>query len=228
MNKSRRLFALTARALAAAGVAVLFVDLFGTGDSAGEFQDASWSIWQADVCAARQWLEAEAPDAAPAVLAVRTGALFLADASLVDGAHVVLWQPVVEGAVFLQQFLRLRSVASKFAGRNEPVSELKKRVLGGEAIEVAGYMISPAIARGLAEGQLAAESLRPARAVDVFEFKQGGVSLTPKLMAWADALNDLGCSVGTTVCDIAPFWSSQEIAAPGAVVDEARKAILSR
>ena len=49
MNKSRRMAALQARALAKAGYAVLQIDLFGCGDSSGDFGDASWQDWVGDV-----------------------------------------------------------------------------------------------------------------------------------------------------------------------------------
>ena len=49
MNKSRRMAALQARALAASGWFVLQVDLFGCGDSDGDFGDADWQRWLADV-----------------------------------------------------------------------------------------------------------------------------------------------------------------------------------
>jgi len=40
MNKARRMAALQARAMSAAGYAVLCLDLHGCGDSAGDFADA--------------------------------------------------------------------------------------------------------------------------------------------------------------------------------------------
>ena len=43
MNKSRRMAALQARALAAAGFGVLQLDLYGCGDSSGEFAEARWA-----------------------------------------------------------------------------------------------------------------------------------------------------------------------------------------
>src|SRR5215472_18869506 len=57
MNLSRRMVALQARMLAAAGVSVLLVDLYGTGDSAGDFSEARWALWVEDVLAAADWLE---------------------------------------------------------------------------------------------------------------------------------------------------------------------------
>ena len=52
MNKSRRMAALQSRMLAARGFAVLQIDLFGCGDSSGDFGDARWEIWRQDVALA--------------------------------------------------------------------------------------------------------------------------------------------------------------------------------
>lgn len=57
MNKSRRMVALQAKAFAAMGFGVLQIDLFGCGDSAGEFGNAHWDIWKQDLGIARSWLE---------------------------------------------------------------------------------------------------------------------------------------------------------------------------
>ena len=56
MNHSRRMATLQAHRLAALGIDVLVVDLFGTGDSAGDFADARWETWQEDAKAAVAWL----------------------------------------------------------------------------------------------------------------------------------------------------------------------------
>lgn len=45
MNKSRRTLAWSARHFARHGWAVLALDLGGTGDSAGDFGDATWAGW---------------------------------------------------------------------------------------------------------------------------------------------------------------------------------------
>ena len=57
MNRSRRMAALGARALAAQGIGVLLLDLHGCGDSADDFGDATWDGWLRDIAAARAWLE---------------------------------------------------------------------------------------------------------------------------------------------------------------------------
>ena len=56
MNRSRRVVTLQARQFAENGYAVLIIDLFGCGDSTGEFADATWEIWKADLGIAEKWL----------------------------------------------------------------------------------------------------------------------------------------------------------------------------
>jgi len=109
MNKSRRMLALQARALACAGLRVLMIDLYGTGDSEGDFADARWEIWIDDLkrCASRL---ARADPTPLSLLGVRIGALLAADllAELEGVERLALWQPVSSGAQFLTQFLRMK------------------------------------------------------------------------------------------------------------------------
>ena len=60
MNKARRMAALQSRRLAAAGYAVLQIDLFGCGDSSGDFADATWETWKQDLRIALGWLKSQA------------------------------------------------------------------------------------------------------------------------------------------------------------------------
>ena len=57
MNKSRRMAALQARAMAAAGYTVLQVDLLGCGDSSGDFGDATWESGIENLVEAGAWLQ---------------------------------------------------------------------------------------------------------------------------------------------------------------------------
>src|SRR6476620_8431972 len=78
MNKSRRMAAMQARAFAAMGFGVLQIDLFGCGDSSGEFREARWNIWKQDLAVARSWLGNRV--AAPVSLwGLRLGALLALD-----------------------------------------------------------------------------------------------------------------------------------------------------
>lgn len=165
LNNSRRLVARQARALARAGYAVLQIDLLGCGDSAGAFEDALWSDWQADARLGLDWLAAHA--SGPVWLwGLRTGALLASDlatdtatrAPAEQATGLLLWQPVASGPQALQQFLRLHA-ASQWLGAGASASASgadtpAKRLERGEPVEIAGYTLTPALARGLQQARL--------------------------------------------------------------------------
>jgi hypothetical protein len=92
MNKTRRMSARMARLLSGAGWRVVQRDLYGCGDSAGDFADASWAAWLDDVDAELRQADTSRP---VWLWCVRAGAL-LASAVLVGRPEVnlLLWQPV--------------------------------------------------------------------------------------------------------------------------------------
>ncbi|MGN2390547.1 hydrolase 2, exosortase A system-associated [Pelomicrobium sp. G1] len=158
MNKCRRMAALGAQALAAAGFAVLQVDLLGCGDSPGDFGEATWDGWLEDARAAADWLAREQGSPVGWLWGLRAGCLLAAEASRriesVNG--LLLWQPVASGAQHLAQFLRLKSanalLASGSASRRDDLR--RKLVEEDQPVEVAGYTLTPALARGLEHATL--------------------------------------------------------------------------
>jgi exosortase A-associated hydrolase 2 len=156
LNKSRRMAALQARAMAAAGYTVLQIDLLGCGDSSGDFGDATWEAWLADVELACDWLQQQT--ATPLWLwGQRTGCLLANEAAnrMQRPVNLLFWQPVVSGKQFLQQFLRLKLAAEILGGESKGVMErLRKQLQQGESVEVAGYLLSPALAAGLEKAEL--------------------------------------------------------------------------
>jgi exosortase A-associated hydrolase 1 len=132
---------LQARALAAEGFAVLQMDLFGCGDSAGDFGEASWATWVADVVAAAHWLGARHglvfPDknrkgseafensavGAPLIFwGLRAGCLLAVEAARAIHRPVsfLFWQPVFSGEQYWRQFQRLGLAARVVAGKSAP------------------------------------------------------------------------------------------------------------
>jgi len=156
MNKSRRMAAMQARALAAGGWHVLQFDFDGTGDSEGEFSDASWAGWLDDIAASRAWL-AQQTGFDPWLWGLRLGGL-LATVSVKQHSApgLVLWQPVLSGRQHLQQFLRLKAGAEWLAAGREAEALAKPMELlqAGNPVEVAGYGVSPALALPMAEANL--------------------------------------------------------------------------
>ena len=161
MNKSRRMAALQAAAMAEAGWAVLMPDLLGCGDSAGDFGEASWDDWVEDVVQSCQWLKRRhgSPAVTLCLWGLRSGCLLAAEAAkhLESAAvHFLFWQPVLNGQVLLQQFLRLKLAGDLIGGTGKQAMESARQALAnGQGVEVAGYRLSPGLARGLSTARLA-------------------------------------------------------------------------
>jgi exosortase A-associated hydrolase 2 len=152
LNRSRRVAALLARRLAAEGCAALLLDLFGCGDSDGDFREARWEIWRRDVIAAVAHLRARGHSRV-ALIGLRLGALLALDAArdCETVVRVVLWQPVLRGDQMMTQFLRLRLAGGLAAGAaaGENTSQLRARLSAGECLEIAGYEIAPELAAAI-------------------------------------------------------------------------------
>ena len=221
MHKSRRMAALQARALAGQGYAVLQIDLTGCGDSAGDFADASWSAWRDDARLAHAWLHAKTAQAVT-LWGLRTGALLAADLAqtLNNVQALLLWQPVIDGSLFLNQFLRIK-LASEMLSDGQSRSgtkDLLAQLESGQGVEVGGNMLSPAMARELGALKLAA--MAPACPVSWLEI--GAVNneqLSPAGQRVADAWRAAGAHVQTQTVIGEPFWATQEITECRPLVD---------
>jgi exosortase A-associated hydrolase 2 len=225
MNKCRRLMALCARALAADGCDVLWPDLYGTGDSSGDFEDAGWDSWRADVAALAAWHADQVPLATPALLAVRSGALLVDAMPAMPQGRVVLWQPVLNGGRFLQQFLRLRVMSQRMSGGSESMAQLEQTLAAGSSVEVAGYTLSARLASGLAAAQLTTASLAHVENLCVLEFKTDvDGTLTLPMQKLLAALTDQGRAASGSCVVAEQFWATQEISAPPSVVEATRAA----
>ncbi len=172
LNRSRHVVATQARDLAARGCGVLILDLFGTGDSDGDFADGRWDIWLDDIAAGARWLRAQGRDRI-GLWGLRLGAtLAVAAAGTIAGActRLVLWQPVTDGRVFLTQFLRIKIAADMARGQPGPTtSDLRAALEAGETIEVAGYDLGPDLAQAIDALRLAELTPPPGCPVAWFE-----------------------------------------------------------
>lgn len=224
MNRSRRMAALQARRLAAGGIHVLLLDPFGTGDSAGDFGDGRWEIWREDAKAAMSWL-GRLCDGRVGLWGLRLGALLAAEVAAdaaCPPARLLLWQPVHSGERFLTEFLRLRVAAGMGGdGAGEKVKDLRARLQRGEALEIAGYSLAPALAASIAGCRLGDPLARlTGLRIDLLEVG------TAEPLAPAPATQQLlkaldGGSPTLTVRTVPgePFWSRQEITLAPALID---------
>jgi len=155
LNTTRRVVAQQARALAAAGYAVLQIDLNGCGDSTGDFADATWTTWLEDARLAHRWLS-QAASGPLWLWGMRAGALLATGLlnSLSEPAHLLLWQPAVTGQQVLQQFVRLHAASQWLGAGNAGEQSPTQRLALGQPVDIAGYTISPELAAGLSQARL--------------------------------------------------------------------------
>ena len=106
MNKSRAMISVHARQLADAGIAVVVPDLYGTGDSEGEFNQAHWKHWKNDLDYLIQWAQGQGAGTIT-LWGLRLGCLLALDLVQEERRIVcglLLWQPVLSGKLHLGQF----------------------------------------------------------------------------------------------------------------------------
>jgi exosortase A-associated hydrolase 2 len=218
MNKSRRMAALQSHALAQAGFAVLQLDLGGCGDSAGDFGDARWDDWIADVRHASIWLNTQtAVRCTPLWLwGLRAGCLLSLQAAqhLDEVCNFLFWQPPWSGKALLQQFLRLRLAADMLHGTGKGAMEgMRQQLHRGLPVEVAGYLLSADVAQGLEQAALSAPTPSvPARRVEWFEVSALQHPRITPLPAGARALwHRPGIALVRHALHGPAFWQSAEI-----------------
>jgi len=214
MNRSRLAVSRQARRLAVAGRRVLVPDLYGTGDSHGDFGEATLEGWCRDLEAAAAGLPAAAGK--PVLWMLRFGAL-LGLAALgdqrIEAGRLVLWSPCLKGDVLMTQFLRLRLMSSLIGneGPRESVSGIKATLEAGESVEVAGYEIRPELYSAISSLDARALFRRVDVPVDWFEvLADEQAAFPPPARALADELATAGLDVHTASVTGPKFWSTVE------------------
>ncbi len=224
MNKARRMAALQSRSMAEQGFAVVQIDLLGCGDSAGDFQDASWEQWCIDINFACDWLRSQHAGNGPAarlwLWGLRAGCLLASDvaARRSDVHGLLLWQPVLSGKQHLQQFLRLKSAAQMLVGQRDASAPAAIDELRSSGyVEVAGYRLPAALADGLSASTL---RLPPSVSqVEWFELNTDpAASLTPGASTIISRWSQSTCSVKSQVVLGPSFWQTAEIELAPALV----------
>jgi uncharacterized protein len=208
MNKSRRVASLQCRDFAVAGWTALQLDLYGCGDSPGDFSEARWHEWVSDIAAAHAWLRATTGHP-PLLWGIRAGCLLAiqAAAKMNRAPDILCWEPVVSGKTYLQQFLRIKAVSELMqqAGRPAGTQESRDALARGETVEIAGYPLTPDLAAGLecAELELPAKRSR----IAWFEIR-GSVrrELAPQSRRCVEAFEAAGHQVTTHMVQAPAFW----------------------
>lgn len=211
MNKARRMVALQARRLAASGFAVLLPDMYGCGDSGGDFSDARWQLWLDDLQRSLTWLQQQTP--APLHFwGLRSGALLATElAREYTPTSLLLWQPVSNGGQFLTQFLRLRLAATMMSGQKETTKQLREMLKAGNNLEIAGYEMNPELADALDDARLQ----MPAPDTKVYWLElatEADRPLLPVSQRLIDSWQQEGIPIHAQSVVGDTFWATQEIA----------------
>lgn len=228
MNKSRRMAALQARALARSGCSVLQVDFGGCGDSCGDFGNASWQGWIDDAIAGARWLQ-QRDDRVPFWLwGLRAGCLIATAtaARLGEPCNLLLWQPTLKGKTALQQFLRVGMAGGLAAGSTKDTGKTLREKLARElTVEIAGYRLNASLARDLDAATLQA----PPQAQRIEWLEVSSAPQPMLLPASAQIIADwteAGHSVHSQIVCGPPFWQTSEISEAPALIDHTLASLL--
>lgn len=218
MNRCRQTLSRFARLAADAGIATLNIDLFATGDSAGELADSRWETWVDDLLHGLDWLEARG-FARPTLLGVRAGCLLAGELlrARPDCAEgMLLWQPVPNGQAVVTELLRMRAVAG--GDRGPGVRELRARLAAGETVEAGGYALTGTLASALGDASL--QTLpAPLPEIRWLEIAAAGNPPRPVARQLVDRLRGAGARATLHQVADPPFWSTAETTIGQATID---------
>ena len=237
MNKSRRMAALQARALAQAGFDVLQIDLLGCGDSSGNFGDATWSAWVRDVTDACDWLRKrmdgttlQIPRPPLWLWGLRAGCLLAAQAAqtLEEPCNFLFWAPTPAGKPLLQQFLRLKAAADLASGNAKAVMEsLRADLTQDRPVEIAGYLLAPSLANGLEQANLKPPARALAGRVEWIELSTRPDSgLTPVAIKAIADWQHAGYAIRSHLVNGPSFWQTSEIEDAPALISSTNAALM--
>lgn len=223
MNRCRSMITLQAQAFAQIGVGTLLVDLYGTGDSAGEYRDAQWSLWLQNIRASAAWL-ADQPGGCLALWGIRLGVMLAAESlrlAVAPGAGLLAWQPVADGQTHLTQFLRIRLAAQMDRPHlpKETTASLRQQLAAGQFVEVAGYEIHPQLAAALDAARLHDRITPPeTRILWIEQAGSNAPQLSPANQKVVNAWRNVGLAPEIRLFAGTAFWQHYERAiAPDAI-----------
>ena len=150
---THRVFVTFARALVRRGHPVLRFDYRGNGDSSGDFSASSIATALEDVGVAVETVKARTGASSVGLLGLRLGASIAAVAAeeRADVARLVLWAPIVDGARYAQDLLRI-NITTQLAVYREVKQDrvaLVEAMKQGETANVDGYAMGFAMYDGL-------------------------------------------------------------------------------
>lgn len=204
---SHRVFVSFARELAASGIAALRFDFRGEGDSARDFEQSDFESRVADtICAIEAVRDFNPLVTEVSLVGLRLGAAVAAEAAArrVDVSRVVLWDPVIDGAAYMQAVLRLNLMFQMALHQKvvESRDTLVARLAQGGTVNIEGYQLAGPLFQQVSAFRLQDSLSRFSGAALAVQANQGEAPLKTDLAALAD--NCPNCQV--VVVREQPFW----------------------
>ena len=145
---------------------------------------------------------------------LRAGCLLAANVAvdLQESPNFMFWQPVISGKQYWQQFMRLKMVSEVLSGDAKgAIEKLRQQLAAGNAVEVAGYAISPILAEGMAKVELALPvgNIGQVSWLEISTREGGG--LAPVSQKRIEQWQLAGFKVDAKVVRSQAFWQTNEI-----------------
>ena len=222
-KQAHRILVEFARSAVDTGLVVLRFDLSGCGDSEGEFRDATYARWLADVGAAIDFAKSAAGVAEVGLMGLRIGGTLAADAAAArtDVSSLILWQPVLSGKDYLHLDLRKKQIREMLTdGESSATGDaIQAGFAAGEDYDASGYQLSAALYDGLSVIDLLGKTQsgmdRRVLIVEVCAGKSPSAGMT----RFATAAGDAGSEATLEVVNLPPFWSRIGITDCGALLE---------
>ena len=209
-KSAHRVMVDAARALAAAGCAVLRFDYRGCGDSTGDFETFSCSDWREDIARACRFLTENTCVKRLGVLGLRLGASLAFDAAAtfdtVDFA--VLWEPILNGRRHFDQELRRKLVREMVTFGQSRVTRatLLKDLEDGKPIDLDGFAVTKRLFTGLSAIDLLKLHRRVVRKTLLVHVAPTGAA-PRELEGFKEAILAAGAEVDLIAAEEDPFWN---------------------
>ena len=221
MNRCRQMVGLQARRLAVHGYGALVLDPFGTGDSAGEFVDATWAGWKDDLRVGIEWLRQHG-HGCRTLWGIRLGAQMASELAATDSGieRLLLWQPVFGGKAFFTQFLRIRIAADlHLPDRIKTTNELRALFDAGQSVEVSGYEVGPRLASEI-DGLTFDPAVLAGKQVDWFDVAtNASAPPLPAAQKLRESMMKAGVRLSAAEVVGPPFWQVHEREVAPALLD---------
>lgn len=229
--RSHRLFKVLADRLCRSGYAVLRFDYFGTGDSAGDGEEATLAGFEADLFVAQEEIAKRSGSRNVSWVGLRLGATVAACAAAnfsTPLSRLVLWEPVIHGAHYLTELADAQAFAMEdaFGARCLIDSDLRAQLAAEAGHEALGFPITDALRKEIEA--IAADSFGgiKARRVDVF-FRQepAGSPEAASIASFDSALRAAGADLHVNVVSERIVWTADEMMNAATVPGEALQQI---